>query len=170
MLTRTNPLAFLRVLEYFEGVLFLTTNRIDSFDPAIKSRIHLALHYPALDSHDRHRVWRAFLAGPGVNASSDLLDDQNIDSISKTELNGRQIKNTVHIANSLATSQGKELTREHLLLALDSMKTFHNFVDSNDVCEGDRSPEPDDRDKGMPRSRKRKRVEVSDSEGSRSIC
>jgi hypothetical protein len=34
---------FLRVLEYFQGILFLTTNRVSSFDDAFQSRIHIAL-------------------------------------------------------------------------------------------------------------------------------
>ncbi|KAJ5106985.1 ATPase AAA-type core [Penicillium angulare] len=36
---------FLKELEYFSGIVFLTTNRITSFDRAMKSRIHLALEY-----------------------------------------------------------------------------------------------------------------------------
>ena len=39
---------FLRVLEYYDGILILTTNRIGTFDEAFKSRIQLALHYPPL--------------------------------------------------------------------------------------------------------------------------
>lgn len=34
---------FLKLLEYFQGILFLTTNRIDNFDSAFQSRIHIAL-------------------------------------------------------------------------------------------------------------------------------
>lgn len=40
---------FLRVLEYYTGVLFLTTNRIGDFDEAFASRIHISLFYPQLD-------------------------------------------------------------------------------------------------------------------------
>src|SRR5262249_30610823 len=36
---------FLRLLEYFQGILFLTTNRVDTFDEAFQSRIHLPLRY-----------------------------------------------------------------------------------------------------------------------------
>lgn len=39
---------FLRVLDYYDGVLFLTTNRVGSVDEAFRSRIHLSLYYPAL--------------------------------------------------------------------------------------------------------------------------
>lgn len=40
--------AFLRVLEYYAGILFLTTNRIGDFDEAFTSRIHISLYYPEL--------------------------------------------------------------------------------------------------------------------------
>ena len=38
-------LVFLKELEYFSGIVFLTTNRIALFDKAMKSRIYLALSY-----------------------------------------------------------------------------------------------------------------------------
>ncbi|KAH8669872.1 hypothetical protein BGZ61DRAFT_111798 [Ilyonectria robusta] len=40
---------FLRSLEYYAGILFLTTNRVGGIDPAFKSRIHLSVYYPRLD-------------------------------------------------------------------------------------------------------------------------
>ena len=40
---------FLRVLEYYEGILILTSNRVGTFDEAFRSRIQLALHYPTLN-------------------------------------------------------------------------------------------------------------------------
>ena len=33
---------FLRVLEYYEGILILTSNRVGTFDEAFKSRIQLS--------------------------------------------------------------------------------------------------------------------------------
>lgn len=39
---------FLRLLEYFQGILFLTTNRVATFDDAFQSRIHIALRVSAL--------------------------------------------------------------------------------------------------------------------------
>jgi len=48
---------FLRALEYYKGVLFLTTNRVEAFDSAFTSRIHVALHYRKLNDEDRGRIW-----------------------------------------------------------------------------------------------------------------
>ncbi|CEN62310.1 Putative AAA family ATPase [Aspergillus calidoustus] len=37
---------FLRVLEYYSGILFLTTNRVGNMGEAFESRIHINLYYP----------------------------------------------------------------------------------------------------------------------------
>ena len=37
------------MLEYYEGILILTSNQIHTLDEAFKSRIQVALHYPTLD-------------------------------------------------------------------------------------------------------------------------
>ncbi|KAL6875816.1 hypothetical protein HDV57DRAFT_510631 [Trichoderma longibrachiatum] len=43
---------FLRVLEYYSGILFLTTNRVGAIDEAFRSRIHITLHYKYLNCED----------------------------------------------------------------------------------------------------------------------
>lgn len=48
---------FLRVLEYFDGLLFLTTNRIDDIDEAIVSRCIALIRYHAPDLAARERIW-----------------------------------------------------------------------------------------------------------------
>jgi SpoVK/Ycf46/Vps4 family AAA+-type ATPase len=52
---------FLRVLEYYEGIMFLTTNRVETFDAAFQSRIHISLEYKELDAKSREAVWQNFL-------------------------------------------------------------------------------------------------------------
>jgi hypothetical protein len=49
---------FLRVLEYFNGLLFLTTNRIDDIDEAILSRCIALLRYHPPDAAGRQRIWQ----------------------------------------------------------------------------------------------------------------
>lgn len=41
---------FLRMLEYYEGILFLTTNRAEHINPAFESRVHVSLTYKELDA------------------------------------------------------------------------------------------------------------------------
>jgi hypothetical protein len=49
------------VLEYYEGILILTSCRFSSFDEAFKSRIKLALHYEVLSKTQRRKMWKNFL-------------------------------------------------------------------------------------------------------------
>ena len=52
---------FLRVLEYYEGIMFLTTNRVSTLDQAFQSRIHISLDYPELSMESRRQIWINFL-------------------------------------------------------------------------------------------------------------
>lgn len=49
---------FLRVLEYFNGLLFLTTNRMDDIDEAIVSRCIAMIRYHPPTRAERERIWR----------------------------------------------------------------------------------------------------------------
>ncbi|MCH2221627.1 MAG: ATP-binding protein, partial [Dechloromonas sp.] len=48
---------FLRVLEYFNGLLFLTTNRVDDIDEAIVSRCIALIRFQAPHREDRRKIW-----------------------------------------------------------------------------------------------------------------
>jgi hypothetical protein len=65
---------FLRVLEYFNGLLFLTTNRIDDIDEAIVSRcIALIKFYPP-DDEARRKIWTVMTHQFGLPADQTLLE------------------------------------------------------------------------------------------------
>jgi SpoVK/Ycf46/Vps4 family AAA+-type ATPase len=88
---------FLRVLEYYEGILILTSNRVGTFDEAFKSRVQLALHYPSLDQAGRWAIWSNFINGlreTNPDANVDELKNK-IDVLARNKLNGREIRNTV---------------------------------------------------------------------------
>jgi SpoVK/Ycf46/Vps4 family AAA+-type ATPase len=53
---------FLRELEYFRGIIFLTTNLYDTIDSAFRSRVSLHLLFRPLSAEARLAVWRKFLA------------------------------------------------------------------------------------------------------------
>ena len=52
----------LRLLEAFDGALFITSNRAASFDPAALSRVTLAVRYEPLDATAKRAIWRNALA------------------------------------------------------------------------------------------------------------
>ncbi|OBR12925.1 AAA family ATPase [Colletotrichum higginsianum IMI 349063] len=49
---------FLRILEYYPGILFLTTNRVGAIDDAFRSRLHLTLYYPKLVEKQSIKIWK----------------------------------------------------------------------------------------------------------------
>ncbi|CRL23672.1 ATPase, AAA+ type, core [Penicillium camemberti] len=106
---------FLRMLEYYEGILFLTTNRTQNIDPAFESRIHLSLAYKELDAESRRQVWTQFLSRP---SNIEAFTDEQLDQVAKSQLNGRQIKNVIKTAGLLAWSKGRELRYEDLKAVL----------------------------------------------------
>lgn len=80
---------FLRVLEYFNGLLFLTTNRIDDIDEAIVSRcIALIKYHPPL-GEDRNRIWAVMTEQFGLD-----VDAETIGHLVETfpDASGRDIK------------------------------------------------------------------------------
>jgi SpoVK/Ycf46/Vps4 family AAA+-type ATPase len=102
---------FLRTLEYYPGILILTTNRVGSFDEAVVSRIQLFLYYPPLDKEKTMKVWRVHINR--VRSSGliniDYEDEAMVMEFAEEEYadgrrwNGRQIRNFFQTAISLAS-------------------------------------------------------------------
>jgi len=63
---------FLRVLEYFNGLLFLTTNRVEDIDEAIVSRCIAMIKYHPPDDAARLRIWQVMLAQFELDSDPDL--------------------------------------------------------------------------------------------------
>lgn len=87
---------FLQSLEYYGGVLFVTTNRVTNIDPAILPRISLGFGYPQLDKVARVSVWNNLLG-----LQSLAFSEAQVDELASHEFNGRQIKNVVNLATSI---------------------------------------------------------------------
>ncbi len=111
----------LRHVEYYRGILFLTTNRVKAFDEAFLSRIHVALHFHELPLESKIQVWSAFIGKVGASAD---ITPQQIQELAKRDVNGRQIKNAARTAQSLAVGRGEKLAFKHFLSTLDAMDDF----------------------------------------------
>lgn len=122
---------FLRILEYYDGILILTSNRIGMFDEAFKSRIQVALHYKKLNSSARRQIWQNFL---------DMLEEDNedvnfeeirlrLEDLTERDLNGRQIRNVLTTARQLAMFRNERLDWEHLDQALSVSADFNKYID-----------------------------------------
>ncbi|KAJ9623984.1 hypothetical protein H2203_005431 [Taxawa tesnikishii (nom. ined.)] len=121
---------FLRVLEYYEGILILTTNRVGTFDGAFKSRVQLAMFYPRLDINGRRKVWNNF-----IQQLKDSMDTVNFDQLesnlvelAQPVLNGRQIRNVTKTARQLAHHQRKPLAFGHFERAIKIATDFEDYV------------------------------------------
>ncbi|KAH8755768.1 hypothetical protein F5883DRAFT_177083 [Diaporthe sp. PMI_573] len=120
---------FLRVLDYYDGVLFLTTNRVGTIDEAFRSRVHFSLYYPPLRRKQAREIFKlnirrvmeiekskADLRGEGEDNKSILppieIDEASILTFANRQWddtgrdpnrrwNGRQIRNSFQVAYSL---------------------------------------------------------------------
>ncbi|AEO54529.1 hypothetical protein MYCTH_2297184 [Thermothelomyces thermophilus ATCC 42464] len=103
---------FLRTLEYYEGIMFMTTNRVEEIDAAFQSRIHVSIEYPDLTAASRRTIWTNFLRGSTIKSS---LTDRDIAELAELKLNGRQIKNVLKTAQLLAARKKSEtLDRKYI--------------------------------------------------------
>ncbi|KAF6812697.1 hypothetical protein CSOJ01_04993 [Colletotrichum sojae] len=84
----------LRALEYYEGILILTSNRVGTFDEVFKSRIQLALHYKSLQKPQRRQIWKNFfdrLDSMGESRIDFANVEKHLDRLSEYQMNGRQL-------------------------------------------------------------------------------
>ncbi|MCJ1306786.1 hypothetical protein MMC25_000429 [Agyrium rufum] len=97
---------FLRALEYYRGLLFLTSNRVDTFDEAFTSRIHVSLHYKKLNDKDRRQIWINGInrfKSENIKVTKQARDYVCENSaVSSLEWNGREIRNGLQTAVALA--------------------------------------------------------------------
>ncbi|GME52843.1 uncharacterized protein COCSADRAFT_177807 [Neofusicoccum parvum] len=119
---------FLRVMEYYAGILFLTTNRVGDFDEAFTSRIHISLYYPALDMDKTTEVFKINMEMIEERFSKKerrididkynigIFAAQHFSEHQQARWNGRQIRNACQTALALAEfeAQGKD-TKDVLL-------------------------------------------------------
>jgi hypothetical protein len=87
---------FLRLLDYYDGLLFLTTNRPQALDHAILSRVMLRLEYPDLDAAARATIWRTMFDAAGLHLTGGTFED-----LADSDVNGRQIRNLSRLARVL---------------------------------------------------------------------
>lgn len=67
------------------------------------------------------QVWKAFITKAGAQNS---VTDEQISELAKRDVNGRQIKNAVRTAHSLALGRGGQVAYAHLVETMDAMREF----------------------------------------------
>ncbi|KAI5460478.1 hypothetical protein BGZ63DRAFT_464601 [Mariannaea sp. PMI_226] len=124
---------FLRVLEYYQGIMFLTTNQIAQFDVAIPSRIHLAIRYESLQENQMSAIFHGFLDKldrKGLIEDYSEIEDWFEDCVYKEHFDGREIRNMVTTALGLAraaaknSNEPKKLSTKHMKRAFANISAF----------------------------------------------
>jgi SpoVK/Ycf46/Vps4 family AAA+-type ATPase len=117
---------FLRELEYFQGIIFLTTNLYSTIDPAFRSRVNIHLLFAPLPTASRLVLWRKFLSrlpprsndssggGGGVENALHHLTDADLQQLALWELNGREIKNAIKTVRTWCVLKGYDISLPRL--------------------------------------------------------
>ncbi|KAG4255471.1 ATPase [Fusarium proliferatum] len=145
---------FLRVLEYYDGIMILTSNRVGIFDEAFKSRIQLSLRYNDLEKDQRRQIWLNFInrleklesqrivqasepsltnilstpeTAPRLGVDIKSMRDR-LDDLADAPLNGREIRNMISTARQLAVFRKEKLGYQHLESVMAEAKKFGEYI------------------------------------------
>lgn len=99
---------FLRTLEYFTGLLFMTTNRADDIDDAILSRCIAIICYETPRVGDARRLWTTLATQLGAALPDGLIDALVADYPGAS---GRDIKELLKLTAKYCRRQGEPLSR-----------------------------------------------------------
>lgn len=126
---------FLRELEYYQGILFLTTNRVNTMDTAFQSRIQIGIGFKSMTSDIRAKVWTRLLT---LNGRDEMIGPEALRKVqtelSKYELNGRQIRNILNVAEGLAFQEDRQKARlkySHIKEATKAAAEFQKMLEES---------------------------------------
>lgn len=105
---------FLRTLEYYEGLLFLTTNRIHGVDEAILARCAAVIDYMPPQTEHARQIWQNLAAEHEVILDEHLLDQLVVGFDGITP---RDIKMVLRLALRMAIHRGVELSMDVFIAA-----------------------------------------------------
>ncbi|KAK4041355.1 P-loop containing nucleoside triphosphate hydrolase protein [Parachaetomium inaequale] len=125
---------FLTKLEYYQGILFLTTNRFSRIDHAFQSRVDLFLPYHNLGPAARKQVWQNFLGHFGQDRFD--VSAADLDRLSALPLNGREIKNLLKSAQLLNSRTGGRVTAERLYMLADKRVSALKMLEDHNASVG----------------------------------
>lgn len=112
---------FLRILEYYRGVLFMTSNRATIIDDAVLSRVTAHIRYEVPDEDMRRELWEVL--GNQYNVK---FDKKTLHNLAKEfKVAGRDIKSMLKLATLMRSNNGDEVS-------LDLLRTVLQFQDTAD--------------------------------------
>ncbi|CAD6593811.1 MAG: hypothetical protein ASARMPREDX12_007682 [Alectoria sarmentosa] len=134
---------FLRALEYYQGLLFLTTNRVGTFDDAFVSRIHVVIHYPDFTNDQRGQIWNIFFNKLERERENIKFTQRTVDYARESKemqnlgWNGREIRNAFNTAVGLAEYENERDAKQrvvfharHLEQVVKMSRAFRDYLNS----------------------------------------
>jgi hypothetical protein len=118
---------FLRLLEYYNGILFMTTNRATVIDDAILSRATAWLKYDYPSRSELKEIWQVLAAQYDMAIPDQTIHDLCIEF---SKISGRNVKNMLKLARMLANNSNRKID-------LDLFKYVSRFLDLR-LAQGDR--------------------------------
>ncbi|KAH8891768.1 P-loop containing nucleoside triphosphate hydrolase protein [Thozetella sp. PMI_491] len=120
---------FLRQLEYYRGVLFLTTNRLNTMDAAFESRIQVGIGFKDLTDDIRQQIWTKLLH---IKGYEDVVTPRVLQRLSRAKLNGRQIRNVLNVAEGYSFNEYSRqgcMEERHVLEAVKATLEFQQYLE-----------------------------------------
>ena len=138
---------FLRNFEWYPGIIFLTTNRLEYFDEGVLDRVHLKLRYPKLSEQFTENIFNDYFEKIKQSHERDALGNpclvtkKHIDKIHawrKAQMskagdagwwNGRQIRVAFHMVSAFAKNDmldNKEDTARIKLRHFEKVLRLHD--------------------------------------------
>lgn len=108
---------FLRLLEYYNGVLFLTSNRVDIIDDAIMSRVTAHVKYVLPTNEESHELWKVL----STNFKYTITDKAVDELLAYYEpMTGRDIRNLLKMLNKCNPKEKK--------ITFEMVKKIEEFI------------------------------------------
>ena len=133
----------LRLLENFEGSLFINSNRVASFDPAALSRVTLAVKFTPLTEAGMQQVWRNTIARvlksdttrslTYEEALAEVPGSFDLSQLATFPGSGRSVGAVMKMAIALCSHRDCDLTQTILDECVNSFLSFNTDLKSEGV-------------------------------------
>ena len=102
---------FLRVLEYYQGILFLTTNRDTLIDDAIVSRCTAKVNFQVPTVDQQKKIWEILAACSGIKIKATEITKF---ATKHPEIVGRDVKGLLKLAHIIASQRKEPITSDSI--------------------------------------------------------
>lgn len=159
---------FLRRLEYFQGIIFLTTNMPHDIDDAFRSRCRLHILYRNLKSASRRSIWELNFTKAGLRCAGPdyspeafdvieggrlnlILDEGTMRRLVSWQLSGREIQNVVQNVVLWCKTDNTHITYDRLKTAIQMTVPYAKEQDDDFNSDDSQESSEDERPRKRPR-------------------